>query len=335
MNSPNEVNEGPGSSMSDSAQKPQRSAEEITRWLEAHHGAAVTELAPLGGGFWSSAFGYRVGDDALVLRLGDQLEGFTIDAAAADFAGPGLPIPEVLKTGDALDLRFAISRRHYGRFLETAEESEGDAVGRALTGLLNAMRSVPSAPDAPVIWYDPRASVGMTWHAWLLGGLADDPAAQTGGWKAKLSADPELDEIFRACEARILELLPACPERRDLVHGDLLHQNVLIAEDASRVTAVFSWKCSARGDFLFDVAWCTLWSDWHPGIAAADVWGRTLADASLGANDLADAPLRHHCYELQIAASHLGWYTWTGDAENLARLAGIAGGLLARGPLAG
>jgi aminoglycoside phosphotransferase (APT) family kinase protein len=86
------------------------------------------------------------------------------------------------------------------------------------------------------------------------------------GRRVALTAQSEADRIFRACEARVRDLVEACPERRDLVHGDLLHSNVLVAEDASRASAVFSWKCSVRGDFLFDVAWCTFWSPWYPGI---------------------------------------------------------------------
>lgn len=314
--------------------KPQRTREEIARWLEGHHGDVIADLHPLGGGFWSSAYAYRVGAEELVLRLSDQSEGFAIDAAAMRFAKPDLPIPEVLEIGNALGLRFAISRRLRGRFLESATESEAEAVGGAVGALLTEMRTVPSAQSDLVVWYDPEASTGVTWHSWLLAGLVDDPKAQSSGWRTKLASDPRLDGLFRACEGRIHELLPRCPERRDLVHGDLLHQNVLMADDASRITGVFSWKCSARGDFLFDVAWCTLWGAWHPGIAAADLWHRTITDADLSAGDLADAPLRHQCYELQIAASHLGWYTWTGDDENLAALADIAEQMLERGPLA-
>ena len=42
---------------------------------------------------------------------------------------------------------------------------------------------------------------------------------------------------------------------------------------------------------------------------------------------------RHHCYELQIAASHIGWYLWTEDEENLALLADGLRERLSRGPL--
>ncbi len=316
------------------APKLRRTAGEIADWLAARHDGVIADLHPLGGGFWSSAYAYRVGAQEFVLRLSDLSEGFAIDAAAMRFRKPELPIPEVLETGDALGLHFAISRRHRGRFVEAATEREAGAVGGALEALLTAMRAVPAASSDPVLWYDPATSAGLTWRSWLLAGLVDDPKARVSGWRAKLAVDRRLDALFRACEGRVRELLPLCPEGRNLVHGDLLHQNVLIADDAARVTAIFSWKCSVRGDFLFDVAWCTLWSAWYPGIAAADLWRRTLADAHLGASDLADAPSRHHCYELQIAASHLGWYAWNGDHRNLDLLADVAERTLERGPLA-
>jgi hypothetical protein len=89
----------------------------------------------------------------------------------------------------------------------------------------------------------------------------------------------------------------------------------------------------ARGDFLFDVAWCTFWGAWHPSIAAADIWRRTLAAPDLGEGDLVDAPARHHCYELQIAASHLGWNAWTGDDQGLVAVADAAECTLERGPI--
>ena len=172
----------------------------------------------------------------------------------------------------------------------------------------------------------------MTWRAWLRAGLVDDPDARVSRWRATLVSNPRVDALFKACESRIEELLPACPERRDLIHGDLLHQNVLVADHATHVTAIFSWKCSARGDFLFDVAWCTFWGAWHPSIAAADIWRRTLAAPDLGEGDLIDAPVRHHCYELQIAASHLGWNAWTGDDQGLVAVADAAERTFERGP---
>ncbi len=311
--------------------KPKLTTDQVARWLATKHGSAVADLEPLAGGFWSAAFAYRVGRDDLVLRFSDGSEGIQVDTAAMRFRGPDLPIPVVLETGPALGAHFAVSRRHFGRFVEQVPVEEADNVGRALTSLLTALRAVPSVPNEPVNWYRPGDTV--TWQEWLRAGFADRADSRTAGWRAKLSKSRRLGELFATVEARFDELLPACPERRDLVHGDLLHQNVLVSDDASRVTGVFSWKCSVRGDFLFDVAWCTFWSAWHPGIAAADMWVRTLAAPDLGMADLRDAAVRHHCYELQIAASHFGWYVWTGDDENLEALANTIQAVLERGPL--
>jgi aminoglycoside phosphotransferase (APT) family kinase protein len=315
------------------AHKPKPTIEQVARWLATRYNGNILDLAPLSGGFWSSAFSYRVGADEFVLRLSDMSEGFSIDAAAMRFTAPHLPVPVVVETGRALDLHFAISRRHYGRFVETTSVEEANAVGGALETLLAAMRAVPAKADDTVVWYESKASAVVTWHAWLRSGLVDDPKARVSGWSAKLASSPRLDALFKACESRIEQLLPACPERRDLIHGDLLHQNVLVSDNATEVTGIFSWKCSARGDFLFDVAWCTFWSAWHPTIAAADLWHRTLVAADLSEEDLADAPARHHCYELQIAASHFGWHVWTGDSQGLVALADATERTLERGPL--
>ncbi len=317
--------------------KPQRPITEIADWLATIYGSAVTELAPIAGGFWSAAYTYRVGNDDLVLRLSDLSEGFMLDTAAMQFTSPDLPIPEMLETGEALGHHYAISRRHYGRFVEDVTVEDADAAGGAIARLLAGLRAVPSSADSSVIWHqnndDDNGAAVLTWHDWLRGGLRDQPDAITSGWRKKLAAYTHFNTVFQACEARIETLLPHCPERRDLVHGDLLHQNVLISEDATRVTAIFSWKCAVRGDFLFDTAWCTLWSPWHPGIAAADLWQRTITAPDLSPHDLIDAPLRHHCYELQIAASHFGWNVWTENEDDLAAVAKQAEMILERGPL--
>lgn len=311
--------------MSDVVPTPPPTPEAIAAWLTRHHAAPISDLTPLRGGFWSTAYAYRVGEQALVLRLGQSADWYAIDAAAMRFDSPALPVPKVLAIGAAFERAYAISERHFGRFLEDVDVAEADAAGATLARLLAALRAVPPLPGERVNWSDPPGAAGVTWRDWLRRPL---DALPTGA-----ALTPEIAAVYRACVARIDALLPHIPERRDLVHGDLLHQNVLLTADAARVTAVFSWKCSARGDFLYDVAWCTFWGAWHPGIAAGDVWRRTVTAPDLSAGDLHAAPLRHHVYELQIVATHFSWYVFTGDAANLQRAAAEAARILARGPL--
>jgi hypothetical protein len=98
---------------------------------------------------------------------------------------------------------------------------------------------------------------------------------------------------------------------------------------------VLSWKCSVRGDFLFDAAWCSFWAPFHPGIAAADPLSGLLRAPSVraGPGALLDAAARHHCYELPIGFTHLGWNVWTGNQADLAATARRLAEVLERGPL--
>lgn len=307
--------------------------EQVAAFLAGVHGTPVGDLEALDGGFWSSAFGYCVEDRDLVLRLGTVPEGFEMDRAAMAFGRLDLPIPEVLEIGEGLGRSYAISVRHRGRFLETVRPDEADVTGPMIVRTLAALWAVPAHPGAAVSWGPGGDRPASTWRGWLTDGLIDDPRRRVSGWRAALARDAHLDRLFGACEQRIGDLVEACPERRDLVHGDLLHGNVLVDEDGSRVTAMFSWKCSVRGDLLFDVAWCTFWGPWHPGIAAADVWTRVTASPSLPHGALVDAALRHHCYEFQIGATHLGWNAWTGDEDELRSVAAHIETVLERGPL--
>jgi aminoglycoside phosphotransferase (APT) family kinase protein len=204
-----------------------------------------------------------------------------------------------------------------------------------LASLLAALFKVPKSPDLPVGWHwKPRRS-DLTWRGWLSERLVEDRRQGVPGW-AVLAAQSEVDPLYRASEARVRELIEACPERRDLVHGDLLHANVPVAEDASRPNAIFSWKCSLRGDFLFDTAWCTFCSAiWYPGIAAADPWDCVRRDPSVRdeADAWVDASERHHCYELHIGLTASARNAWVGDPEVVRQIATYLAVVLERGPL--
>ena len=308
--------------------KPDISSNAVARWLHDHLGSPITSVQPLAGGFWSAAFAYEHNGQEFVVRFNENPEGFQIDQAAHAFASSGLPVPEVFEIGKALDLSFAISRRHHGRFLEIAAPEAAPQLAPALAEMFRQFRQVRGSDR--VEWYEPSSR--RSWHDYLLRGISFETGRPQDGIHEALASRPDLHDLYHAACARIHELLPLCPERRDLIHGDLLHQNVLISDQADRVQAVFSWKCSAFGDFAYDIAWCTHWAPWHPGIAAIDVFDLTLAADDLDSEARTHFAERHHCYELQIAVSHIGWYLWTRDEENLARLAEGLGERLSNGP---
>ncbi len=292
---------------------------EILDFLRRHHGAEPHDLEVLGGGFWSAAFGYRIGDEELVLRIGDDRDGFDADARAMHHASPALPVPDVLAIGPGFGRWFAISRRHHGRFLEDVGPENADVLAPVVVELLAALRAVT----------DPRGHA-PPWRDWIVAGLTDRPGNPTSGWRARLAAAPGPERTFTTAARRIRAALDACPDHHQLVHADLLHANVLVTPDADAVTAVFSWKCSTWGDAVYDLAWCTFWGRWHPGIAALELWER-VAPALTG-RDAVDLAVRHHVYELHIGASHLGWYAAQGDVDNLRWTSDQLDELLERGP---
>jgi aminoglycoside phosphotransferase (APT) family kinase protein len=312
----------------------QLSRDEVAAFLEGQPGTPE-DLEPLSGGSWSSAWAYRASGEELVIRFGPQLSWYEADRMAMAFAGPDLPVPEVREVGAAPSGRaYAISVRHHGRFLEDTPAEQAGAIAPTLTRLLVALYRVPSSPDTPVAWHQGAPPVA-SWREFLTEGLVDNPGNLVHGWSAALAADPELAALSAAVTERVRTLVEACPERRDLVHGDLLHGNVLVSPYSRRVEAVLSWKCSVRGDFLFDAAWCSFWAPWHPGIAAADPLSGLLQAPDVRAEPgaLQDAAARHHCYELHIGFTHLGWNLWTGNQADLASTARRLAEILERGPL--
>lgn len=126
-----------------------------------------------------------------------------------------------------------------------------------LASLLAALFKVPKGSDLPVGWHWRPPRGDLTWRGWLSERLVDDPREELHGWRAALAARRDLDRVYRAGEARVRDLIEACPERRDLIHGDLLHANVLVAEDATRPNAVFSWKCSRGWSLVFPLPGAT------------------------------------------------------------------------------
>lgn len=296
--------------------KPLVSLDEAQSFLDSYHGFAVDRLERLSGGAWSAGFGYRAGGDELVARFGHNRDWFETDRRMHQYASDDLPIPRVRDVGDAMNgLCFAISERAYGRFLEDIDPSKSEALSGVVARMLRALREVPEEEAA------------YSWRRWLLSGL--DREGRDAQWWASIAANPAVAPVADAATARVRELIDACPEKRELVHADLLAKNVLVADDVSSPRAVFSWKCSVRGDALYDIAWLTFWNAWHPGIAAIDAWSLRPDDGS------PDAAIRHHCYELHIGATHLCWNVQIKDEMGLHDVATKLTELLESGPRVG
>ena len=207
---------------------------DAAEFLDERYAGQARDVAELGGGDWSRAFSLRLAGRDLVARFGLYGEDFAQDQRAMAFAGPDLPVPEVLETGLALGGAYAISQRCYGVFLETLDEAGWRRLLPALLRALDTLRQLPAPAPA-----------GGSWREWLWSGLDDRPGERVSGWRAILAGQPGLSDLFATAQRAFSGLLDACPEIRHVLHLDLLNRNVLVAPDASRLTAVFDWACLA------------------------------------------------------------------------------------------
>lgn len=152
--------------------------EQVAAFLADQHAARIEDLEPLGGGWWSSAWGYRIGDEELVVRFGRNVSWYEADRMAMAFARHGIPVPQVREVGLTPDDRAcAISVRHHGNFLEDTPLELSAALAPTFTGLLVALHAVPSETHSPVLWHQPDAPL-ISWRQYLLSGLVDDPRAR-------------------------------------------------------------------------------------------------------------------------------------------------------------
>jgi hygromycin-B 4-O-kinase len=285
------------------------------RFLAERYGLRAGSVAELGGGDWSRAFSFRLDNRDLVVRFGRHLEDFTKDQKAMAFTRPELPVPMVLEVGEALGVFYAISERHFGAFLETLDERQWRNLMPALLRGLDALREVQPRGSG-VDWASEDVSAPSSWRQWLVVSLEDRPGERVGGWRSRLKEAPDIDDVFVSGERALRSLLWACPEVRHVLHRDLLNRNVLVADDASRLEAVFDWGCSMAGDFLYEVAWLTFWGPWYPALDAIDF--RRVIEAHYGAIGLEVEHFEERlaCYELHIGLEHIAYATFTGREDD-------------------
>jgi hygromycin-B 4-O-kinase len=141
--------------------------------------------------------------------------------------------------------------------------------------------------------------------------------ATTGGWRARIREIPEIEDVFVAGERAVRSLLGTVPEGRHLIHRDLLHRNVLVADGTSRLEAVFDWACSVAGDFLYEVAWFTFWEPWYPALTALDFRRVIEAHYQTIGLEVENFDERLTCYEIQIGLEHLAYAAFTGREDDL------------------
>jgi len=258
-------------------------------------------LTPIGVGAWSTAFRFQRDGDDWVVRVGEHVADFEVDAEMSSYASASLPIPIVTELDQLAPphdhLFVCVSSFAPGQPLELVNPGDWIGLVPAVADLLQAMQAVllPVGSDAP-LWSQALQSVG-----------SDD--GRLGNWQAKLRARPLQQAGYDAAMTRIEELV-ARPEvagvEPTLLHCDLINRNVHV--DQGVISGVFDWGCRRWGDHLYDLAWFQFWGPWMPNLDA-----RLLERELISRWGEAPHPDRLSACLLHIAADHLAYNAVNGD----------------------
>lgn len=229
-----------------------------------HLGLDSVKVELVGEGAWSRCFGFRRGDEDLVIRFGNHLDDFEKDQRAYAYHTPHLPIPHVLEIGQAFGGYYAISSRVYGVPLESLNASQWADIVPSLVDMLEALRTTDlSAAHGFGGWGSDGNAGQVNWSGHILAVGSDAAHDRLHGWRERLAASPEgMDAFEWGCE--LLEDVITDEIPRSLVHCDLINRNVLVS--GKQISGVFDWGCSLYGDHLYDLAWFEFWAPWCPAL---------------------------------------------------------------------
>ena len=289
----------------------------VETFLAARFGRGVSGVAPLGMGAWSKAFAFRQADHDYVIRFGAYNEDFAKDRLAAAYAGPDLPIPQVIELGETSGGYYAISERIFGSYIDDVDGAQMRALLPSLFAAFEAARRADlSGTTGYGGWGMDGTAPFASWRDALLDVAVDHPEQRGHGWRKRLEASAHGAGPFDAAYARLCALVDRVPEERHLIHSDYLHYNVLVEGD--RISGVLDWGCGMYGDFLYDLAWFCFWQPWYPAWQHIDF--RAEAARYYAAIGLAVPYFeeRLRCCQIHIGLGSQAYQAYVGEWDNMA-----------------
>jgi len=299
--------------------RPHVDIEAATAFLDERF-EGVREVEAFSGGEWSSAFGFRTGDGEFVARFGAYRFDYEKDRIASRYAGPDLPIPEVIEVGDALGRAYAVSRRLRGEAFDRQDEASFRRTLPSVLRMLDAMRLADvSGTEGYGMWRADGDAPHASWRALLLGvrDFDGEPAGRIAGWWDLLRSHAGAETAFEAGYRELEALVAGVPEDRYLLHTDFVGDNMRVLD--GRVTAVVDWGNAAYGDFLYDLARFDFWRPWYPAWGMVDVLGAARAHFDEIGLDVPDFEARVRCYEVHIGLDAQAYDAFTHRWDELER----------------
>jgi aminoglycoside phosphotransferase (APT) family kinase protein len=275
-------------------------AEEFLR----DRGHRAQDLVPLSGGLWSTTYAFRENGREYVVRFHERRDDLEKDRFAARWASPALRVPHIVEIGDLATGAYGISERVRGGQID---ELDAEGMRRILPSLFAAMDAMRGADLAGTsgwgLWHGDGNAPFPTWREMLLrhSKERDLVASHAVGLHG-----------FDAGTARMRDLLAFGPDRRHLVHDDLLYHNVFADELG---VVLLDWGASIYGDFLYDAALLTFWWPYYEKWRSIDIDALVREHFARGVPHFGE---RLRLCEMDIGVSHIPFQLAHRDASNAA-----------------
>ncbi len=311
-------------------QKPNIPEPDTIQFLQDSFGPDIAELTLLSGGDWSQAYSFVHQHKKYVLRWCHSSETFEKDAFASRLSSAAMPVPRVVAAGVKFDTHFAITEFAPGKFIDTLNAAELNSMLPALLNLFDALRTADLANTTGYgAWDKDGRGSHQSWQDFLLDvKTKNDDFSFFHDWRAKLAKSPVGAESFDRLYARFETLVDQCPEDRQLIHSDLLHYNLLVAD--AKISAVIDWQCSIYGDALYDVAWFLFYEPWYPEFIKVNLGQKLMAHFATETANNAHLNARLLCYQLHIALDSIIYNTAKGDWDALQEVVDYAHKVVSR-----
>ena len=230
----------------------------------------VRTLIPLKGGEWSAAHKFCLDGHNFVIRLSHTPENFCRDKIAAGWSSPGLPVPKIIRIDRYQDQYYAISPFFSGEAFERLSASE---LEQTIPDFLSMMTALQSVNLEYIDGYGTLTPAGKgafrTWAEALLDVNNDRPDSLIHGWKEALAKTPDAQRKYDQFYKELTNLVHYCPEQKNLIHSDLLYQNLLVHNH--KISAVLDWGCAMIGDPLYDIAIFAFFEPWYPAFTQVNL----------------------------------------------------------------
>lgn len=286
---------------------------EIQSFIRGNTDFSPEGFSPINHGEWSQTYSFSSGGRGLIFRWSETDEDFSKDSFAADnYSKLSLPIPKILLLQKGLGGYIAISEMAEGNPIDLVSQEQMSKLMPAVLELLDSFRNTDiSSTTGFGSWNGSGSAPYQSLSEHLLAVAEEGQTSRIKGAHNNLKYQGQLYQHFLDGIKALESLLTYCPNRRYLVHADLLHFNLLVK--GSKISAVLDWGCSMYGDYLYEVAWFTYFLPWHKYMQHLDL-KETFRGHLISQNaDVTNFEERLLAYEIHIGLDGLLYCAFKND----------------------